>query len=175
MTTRSSAPKTVGMDGVRAMMRGLGEIMDRLGQLAEGGGEISGGSNTAKSSTDKGINGVYGFSVKIGGGSDGVRIEPFGNLRKDKKTGEAAVHEVREPATDVFEEADGVRVVAELPGISAADVRIEIVEDILTLSAAAGDKRYRKEILLARPFTREEATITCNNGVVEIWFRDRGK
>ena len=180
MTTKRSqgTPKTVGMDSVRAMMRGLGEIMDRLGQLAEGGGEVSGGSKDSKSSqgsADKGINGVYGFSIKIGGGGDGVRIQPFGNLRKDKKTGEAAVHEVREPATDVFEETDGIRVVAELPGVSAADVHIEVAEDVLTLSAAAGDKRYRKEILLARPFTRDQATVTCNNGVVEIWFKDRGK
>ena len=39
MTTRKSdgPPKTTGMDSVRAMMRGLGEIVDRLGQLEEKG------------------------------------------------------------------------------------------------------------------------------------------
>lgn len=176
MTTRRSSgtPKTVGLDSVRAMLRGLGDIMDRLGQLAQSGGEVSGGSPPGKGGAGKGIKGVYGFSVKVGGG-DGVVIEPFGNLHKDKKTGEAVVHEVREPAIDVFDEDDGLRIVAEMPGISAAEVHLEVVEDVLTLSAAAGDKRYRKEILLTRAYTRQQATVTCNNGVVEIWFKDGAK
>ena len=158
------------MDSVRAMLRGLGEIVERLGQLAEGGGELSGDGQTGKGAP--GMKGVYGFSVKVGRGGKDVVVEPFGNLRKDRQTGEAAVHEVREPVIDVFEETGGILIVAELPGMSAADIRLEIVEDVLTLSAASGDKRYRKEILLARPFTNEQATVKCNNGVVEIWLKD---
>lgn len=160
------------MDSVRAMMRGLGEIVDRLGQLAEKGatdfaatGESAGG--------DKGFKGVYGFSVKIGRGGDGVRVEPFGNLRRDRQTGEAAVHEVREPVTDVFEEPGGILVVAEMPGVSAAEVQLEVLGDVLTLKAAAGDKRYSKELLLPRPFKTEQASLKCNNGVVEIWLKDQ--
>lgn len=168
-TRRSDGPaKTTGMDSVRAMMRGLGEIVDRLGQLAD-----KGPAEFAASGGDKGFKGVYGFSVKIGRGGDGVRVEPFGNLRQDRQTGEAAVHEVREPVTDVFEEPGGVLIVAEMPGVSAAEVQLEIVEDVLTLKAAAGDKRYSKEILLSRPFNKEQATIKCNNGVAEIWLKDQ--
>ena len=33
-------------------------------------------------------------------------------------------------------------------------------------------ERYRKEILLPRPFTAAQATLKCNNGVVELWLKD---
>ena len=75
MTTRRSdgSPKTTGMDSVRAMMRGLGEIMDRLGQLADkGAADFSGTGNLGDvAGGDKGFKGVYGFSVKVGRGGGG--------------------------------------------------------------------------------------------------------
>jgi HSP20 family protein len=58
--------------------------------------------------------------------------------------------------------------VAEMPGIGAADVQLEVKDDVLTLSAAKGDKKYRKELLLPGNFSREKMTLSCNNGVVEI-------
>lgn len=175
MTTRRSqkTPSTTGMDSVRAMLRGLGEIMDRLGNLAEAGAEKFAGDQAGAAAPDSHeIKGVYGFSVKVGRGGDGVRIEPFGNLRKDKKTGEATVHEIREPVVDVFDEPGGILITAEMPGVSAADIRMEFAGDVLTLQAAASGKRYRKEILLPRPFTAAQATLKCNNGVVELWLKD---
>lgn len=156
------------------MLRGLGEIMDRLGNLAETGAEkFTSGQAGETTDGSREIKGVYGFSVKVGRGGNGVRIEPFGNLRKDQKTGEAAVHEIREPVTDLFEEPGGILIVAEMPGVSAADIHMEFAEDVLTLKASSGDKRYRKELLLPRPFTKEQATLKCNNGVVELWLKDR--
>lgn len=156
------------------MLRGLGEIMDRLGNLAETGAEkFAGGQAEENADGSREIKGVYGFSVKVGRGGKGVRIEPFGNLRKDKKTGEAAVHEIREPVTDIFDEPGGLLIVAEMPGVGAADIHLEFAEDVLTLKASAGDKRYRKELLLPRPFKKEQATLKCNNGVVELWLKDR--
>ena len=131
------SPKTTGLDSVRAMMRGLGEIVDRLGQLAEKGAADFAATGESAAG-DKGFKGVYGFSVKVGRGGSGVRVEPFGNLRRDRQTGEAAVHEVREPVTDVFEEPGGILIVAEMPGVSAAEVKLEIAGDVLTLKAAAG-------------------------------------
>lgn len=176
MTTRRSAkgtPNTTGLDSVAAMLRGLGEIMDRLGNLAEtGAAKFTSGQVDATTPGGSEIKGVYGFSVKVGRGGEGVRIEPFGNLRKDKKTGEATVHEVREPVVDVFDEPGGILITAEMPGVSAADIRMEFAGDVLTLQAAAAGKRYRKELLLPRPFTAAQATLKCNNGVVELWLKD---
>lgn len=78
------------------------------------------------------------------------------------------MQEIREPVVDVFEEEDHVLVVAEMPGISVEDVQVTVEDDLLTISAARGDKKYRKEVLLPASFTREKTLVTSNNGVVEI-------
>ena len=78
------------------------------------------------------------------------------------------MQEVREPVVDVFEEEDHVLVVAEMPGIGVEDVQITVEDDLLTISAERGDKKYRKEVLLPASSTREKMQVTCNNGVVEI-------
>ena len=41
-------------------------------------------------------------------------------------------------------------------------------DDLLTISAEHGDKKYRKEVLLPASYAREKMQVTCNNGVVEI-------
>ena len=78
------------------------------------------------------------------------------------------VQEVREPAVDVFEESDHTLIVAEMPGIGAEDVRLDVNGDLLTMTAERGDKKYRKEILLPASFLREKMQVSCTNGVVEI-------
>jgi HSP20 family protein len=115
------------------------------------------------------VKGIYGFTVKVGLGDDRPRVEPFGNIRKDRESGHTVVQEVREPVVDVFEEDDHVLVVAEMPGVSVEDVKITVEDDLLTISAERGDKKYRKEVLLPgqlQPARRSQ--VACNNGVVEI-------
>ena len=90
-------------------------------------------------------------------GSEGFKVEPFGNIGRDKDTGQSVVSEIREPVVDVFEEADHVLVVAEMAGIGSGDVHVEVRDDVLIISAEKGDKKYRKEVLLPRSFTRREA------------------
>jgi HSP20 family protein len=69
---------------------------------------------------------------------------------------------------DVFEEEDHLLVLAELPGIGKEDVAIELKDDVLTISAERGDKKYRKEVLLPRNVSKEKMQVSCNNGVLEI-------
>jgi HSP20 family protein len=69
---------------------------------------------------------------------------------------------------DLFEEQDHLLIVAEMPGISAKDVQIEVKDDVLTLSAAKGEKKYRKEVLLPGNYAKEKMRLSCNNGVLEI-------
>jgi HSP20 family protein len=148
---------------------GLANLLDKLGELAEKGkdlresGELHGG--------DDKIQGVYGFTIKtnLGRGQDGgVKVEPFGNVRKDARTGKARVHEVLEPPVDVFEEPDHVLVVAELPGIGEDDVELDLKDDILTIAAQRGSKKYRKEVLLPESFPAESLCRTCRNGILEV-------
>ena len=55
-----------------------------------------------------------------------------------------------------------------MPGTGAKDVQIEVKDDLLTINAKRGDKRYRKEVLLPRAYPREKMEVSCNNGILEI-------
>ncbi len=152
--------------GLGGILKGLGDLMEKLGDLKETGEQLS--QTGEIHGMGKEVKGMYGFTVKMGIGGERPQVEPFGNIRKDRESGHSVVQEVREPVVDVFEEEDHVLVVAEMPGISVDDVKIEVEEDLLTITAAHGDKKYRKEVLLAASYPREKMQIGCNNGVVEI-------
>jgi len=158
--------------GFGGLFKGLADLVEKLGDLAEKGERLSRTGEFDFTDRSKSLKGVYGFSVKAGLGDEGVRVEPFGNIRKDAKTGESVVHEVREPMVDVFEEEDHTLVVAEMPGISAEDVRLEVKDDLLTIYAEKGDKKYRKEVLLPKSYARGKMLVSCNNGILEIRCQD---
>ena len=69
---------------------------------------------------------------------------------------------------DVFEEKDHTLVVVEMPGISEDDVQIDVKDNLLTLYAEHGEKKYRKEILMPKSYPKEKMRISCNNGILEI-------
>jgi HSP20 family protein len=152
--------------GLGGMLKGFGDLVEKLGELAKAGEQLS--QTGEIHGPGKEVKGIYGFTVKVGLGDDRPRVEPFGNIRKDRESGRTVVQEVREPVVDVFEEEDHVLVLAEMPGVSAEDVKITVEDDLLTISAERGDKKYRKEVLLPASTTREKTHVTCNNGVVEI-------
>jgi len=152
--------------GLGGILKGLGDLVEKLGDLSKAGEQIS---RTGEiHGPGKEVKGIYGFTVKVGLGDDRPRVEPFGNIRQDRQSGHTVVQEVREPVVDVFEEEDHVLVVAEMPGVTVEDVKVTVEDDLLTISAARGDKKYRKEVLLPANSTRENTQVTCNNGVVEI-------
>lgn len=154
---------------LEGILKGLTDLVEKLGDLAEKGEELSRTGEFQFKGKGKDLKGVYGFSIKTGLGGEGVKVEPFGNIRKDKATGHSVVEEVREPIVDVFEEEGYTLVVAEIPGIgSVEDVQLEVKDDVLTLYAERGDKKYRKEILLPRSYAREKMMVSCNNGILEI-------
>jgi HSP20 family protein len=156
-----------GLGGVGIMFKGLADLVEKLGELAEKGETLS---RTGKFQGKSGVSGIYGFNVKVGGlgREKGFRVEPFGNIRRDEKTGDTVVQEIREPVVDIFEEKDYTMVVAEMPGISAKDVRLEVKDDLLTIYAEKGDKKYRKEVLLPQSYPRAKMKVSCNNGILEI-------
>lgn len=152
------------------ILDGLTDIAERLEELSEKGESLSKKGEFTFPSKEGGIKGVYGFSFRTGlrGKDEQIRVEPFGNIRKDKETGEAVVQEISEPLVDVFEDEDSTTLIAEMPGVGREDINIDVREDILTIQAQKGDKKYRKELLLHHGTSREKVTVTCNNGIVTI-------
>jgi HSP20 family protein len=152
--------------GLGGIFKGLGDLVEKLNELAKTGQELS--QTGEIHGPGKKLRGIYGFTVKVGLGDEGPRIEPFGNIRRDIQSGRAEVQEVREPMVDVLEEDDHLLVVAELPGIGKEDVRVDVKDDLLTIAAEKGEKKYRKEVLLPRSVSKEKIQVSCNNGVLEI-------
>ncbi len=165
-TGKNKPPEGESTSGLGGILKGLADLVENLGELAEKGQEISKAGEIR--GLGKEIKGIYGFNVKVGLGGEKFRVEPFGNIRRDEKSGEPVVQEVREPVVDVFEEEDHTLVVAEMPGISVEDVRLEAKDDLLTIHAEKGDKKYRKEVMLPRSYPGEKMIISCNNGILEI-------
>ena len=151
--------------GLGGILKGLGDLLEKVQDLEERG-EIS-RTGSIGGEDDK-IRGIYGFSVKVGLGDQGPRIEPFGNIRRDAKSGKTEVQEVREPMVDVFDEDNHLLVMAELPGISPQDLKIELEGDLLTIVAEHGEKKYRKEVLLPRVVSKDKMQVSCKNGVLEV-------
>lgn len=152
--------------GLGGIFKGLGDFVEKLSDLAEKGeefqktGEIKG--------LNKNLSGLFGISIKVGGlGVDKIKVEPFGNIRKDKK-GDVAVDEVREPVVDIFEETDHTLIVAEMPGVDKKDIHVDLKDDILQISAETLEKKYHKEILLKECFTKDKMVYTYKNGILEI-------
>ena len=164
MSKKRSSSEDIGFGGV---FKGLADLIEKLGDLAEKGDQLKESGEIHH----RDVKGVYGFSVKVGLGDKGdkeVKVEPFGNVRKDAESGDTVVQEIREPVVDVFEEKDHTLVIAEMPGISTKDVTLEVKDDLLTISAQKKDKKYRKEILLPRNYPQEKMKMSCNNSILEI-------
>ena len=95
----------------------LGSAVEKLVDLAQSGQTLSKTGELEGLDPEGKLRGVYGFSVRTAMGDQGqreVKIEPFGNLRREP-AGERRSGR-REPPVDVHEEEDHVLVLAEIPG-----------------------------------------------------------
>ena len=172
----AAGEKMGGESSFSRIISGLTDIADKLNEISEKGETISKKGEFTFPSKEGGVKGVYGFSFKtgLGGKDDAIKVEPFGNVRKDKKTGAAVVQEIHEPLIDVFEDADATTLIAEMPGVGPDDIKIEVRDDVLTVFAEKGEKKYRKEILLTHSPAKNRIKVTCNNGIVTICCKKAG-
>ncbi len=152
--------------GLGGLFKGLGDIIDLATKMAEEGksvitktGEIKGLGEKAK--------GVFGISVRTLAGGE-TKIEPFGNIHRVTEKG-PVVEEVREPIIDVFEEADYVQVVAELPGVEEKDIKYDLKKDtLLAITSPNADRKYNKEVSLPCPIDPEKVESKYKNGILEL-------
>ena len=156
--------------GLEGILNGLGNLIEAVSRISEKGEDISKSGEIRFSGLDalkglKDLQGVYGVRVRTL--ADGKpSIKPFGNIKRSPKG--PVVEKVREPMLDIFEEADHILVVAEMPGIDSEDIRLDLKGDILLIAAERGDRSYRKEVLLSSPGKTDEMTWSYKNGILEI-------
>jgi HSP20 family protein len=150
------------------IFKGIGNLIDLVAKLQQEGKSEFARTGEIKGLGPKEAKAVYGFSIKLGGlAGESPQVETFGNIKRDEK-GAPVVEEVREPLVDLFEEADKIAIVAEIPGVEEEKIKIVVKDDILELEAEDSDKKYHKVILLPSKVKKESLRSTYKNGVLEI-------
>jgi len=155
----------IGKLSLGGLFKGIEKLIDLAADLKETGGEIKKEGGIDLSRLKEGTKGVYGFSIKTMAGGRPI-VEPFGNIKKTPKG--PIIEEEREPITDVFDEKEEIQVYAEMPGVNEEDIKVDIKGDILDISAAGKNRKYRKEILLPVQVKKETLSYTYKNGILEI-------
>ena len=155
----------IGKLSFGGLFKGIENLVDLAAKLKDAGGQINKEGEIDFSNLKEGMKGVFGFSVKTAVGGKPV-VESFGNVRKTPNG--PTVEEEREPLTDVFDEDQEIRIYAEMPGISEADIKLDLKEDILDISAQTGDRKYHKEVLLPVKVKADTLVSSYNNGILEI-------
>ena len=93
--------------------------------------------------------------------------------RKDRERVSQPLQAV-EPPVDVLHEAEEIVVVAEVPGVELADLKLKVEGDVLSLSTKPAARRsYRKEIELGSPVDAGSLKATCRNGILEVHLPKR--
>ncbi len=114
----------------------------------------------------------YGFRITVG--PDGKpRFEEFGNMKPGLRGPE--ITEQIDPIVDVMEEKEEIVVVADIPGVEKGDIKLNAIEDTLTIDVDAERRKYRKEIRLPASIDPESAKASYKNGVLEVRLRRTGK
>ena len=154
-----------GKVNLGGLFEGIEKLVDLAAKIKDAHGEIKKEGEINLSHLKEGMKGVYGFSIKTAMGGKPI-VEPFGNIKRSSDG--PRVEEVREPITDVFEEKEEVRVYAEMPGVNGEDIRVELKDDILDISAQSGDRKYHKEVLLKTELKGATLNHGYKNGILEI-------
>jgi len=82
--------------------------------------------------------------------------------------------EVVEPAVDIFDEAEEIMIVAEVPGVGLEDLELKIEDNIFSLSTKpTAPRSYRKEISLDSQPVPESLVANCRNGILEVHLKKR--
>ncbi|MBU1036270.1 Hsp20/alpha crystallin family protein, partial [bacterium] len=73
----------------------------------------------------------------------------------------------RERPVDIFDEKDYLKIIAEIPGVDAKDIKLNLQGDKLTISADIPDRRYHQELKLpCAPKGKIEKSY--KNGILEV-------
>lgn len=80
----------------------------------------------------------------------------------------------REVVADIFDEGDYLKVIAELPGVNEKDIKAEVRDNLLILSAQTSGREYYKEIELPG-LVKDKLNLTYKNGILQITMKKEQK
>jgi HSP20 family molecular chaperone IbpA len=84
--------------------------------------------------------------------TDGAKIEPTTSGAAPGGPEQTRTGAVYWPQVDIFESANAITVLADMPGVKATDVRIDLRESVLTLSGRVARAESPVEVSVLREF-----------------------
>lgn len=169
MLSERARAGTAAPDSDAAAAEPLSGLMDGLKRLAEALAQASAAPQAGQGERAVEIGGregrmVFGYSVRMG--LDGAKAEPFGHVAPRAQATPAAAA-ARTPITDLFEEAEAIVVVAELPGAAEPDIALAVEDGALAI-AVAGAHPYAARIALPGPVDAAGLSRSLRNGILEV-------
>lgn len=170
------APKDgpTGREAVEEIDRRLGGL---LGPFAEGLAKIVEAAEKAQDAagarevTIDGAKGPVkvraGYSVRVGGLAGGVRAEAAAGRDPAEPVSEPEAPAAQEPVVDVFEDAAGWTLTADMPGVGEADLSVSAGGGRVTVETT-GARRYRVETEAPAWVTAAALERRLTNGVLEL-------
>lgn len=118
----------------------------------------------------------YGYQISIG--SDGIpHVREFGNGSRPTRRAlvEHNENEIRQPFVDTsFNEKENTYVItAEMPGLTKEDIKVNISQQTVTISAERAGKKYHTEIPFDVELDDTSARATYTNGIVELKIKTK--
>ncbi|MHA7646710.1 archaeal heat shock protein Hsp20 [Nitrosopumilus sp. S4] len=110
----------------------------------------------------------YGYEMTVG--PDGKpHVKEWGNTKPVSAISESGV---REPFVDetIDEKARILKLVTEMPGIEKSDIKVNVDDNIVSISAEHGDRKYSTKIPLKYKVDENSAKAKYTNGVLELTF-----
>lgn len=170
MPKKEKSIKPIGVDiGLGNLFKGIEGFIELANKLAKTGEEIRGMKEIKDIAGIKGSKAIYGYNVRFGLKGKPV-VDTFGNIKKTEKG--PVIKEKREPLVDVFDEARGIKIVAELPGVAQKDIKLRVRQNKLTISVNTQERKYYKELELSCP-VKGRVEKSYKNGVLEIRLKKK--
>ena len=161
----SEPEKRLPEDLIASLIGGLQSVINSVQTMASSGAQQV---RQTVFPSGTGFNGVYGFTLKADLGKPSVTVEPFGNVQVDAATGRTVVVDYMEPPAEIAEDVAVFVITAEMPGVGTDDVRVEVRDRTLVITAEKRRRKYRKEVVLPATCSTEVLSRTCQDGVLEI-------
>ena len=108
----------------------------------------------------------YGYVKTVG--EDGVpHITEWGNAKPSNSLVDSTV---REPYVDVSvnDKEHTLKLVSEMPGIEKSDIKLNVSDKQVLISAEHGERKYEKKIPLPSKVDENSAKAKYTNGILEV-------
>ncbi|MDH3853110.1 MAG: Hsp20/alpha crystallin family protein [Nitrosopumilus sp.] len=113
----------------------------------------------------------YGYQMTIG--PDGKpQVKEWGNVRPTSASGLVSSDGAREPYVDetLNEKEKTLQLVTEMPGIEKSDIKVNVIDGAVLISAEHGDRKYHTKIPLKYKVDENSAKAKYTNGILELTF-----